>query len=91
MHHRHNKRYHTRTLQKFGIINPDAVTTKQASAYLTKEKGIKTAASSLEVYRSQNRGPRFKRVGKRIFYTLKWLDEYTAGVEVHPDANRGIK
>ena len=91
MPHEHQKQYPPPILKKFGITNPDAVTTKQASAYLTEEKGIKTAAATLEVYRSQNRGCRFKRVGQRIFYTLEWLDEYATGVEVCPNANRGLK
>ncbi len=69
-------------LERLGIANPEAVTTKQAAAYLTKEKGIPTASSSLEVYRSQGRASRYKKIGSRVFYTLPWLDEYAAGIEV---------
>ena len=69
-------------LDRFGITTPEAVTTKQAAEYLTKEKGIPTAASSLEVYRCLGRGCRYKKIGSRVFYTLPWLDEYAAGIEV---------
>ena len=69
-------------LDRFGIVNPEAVTTRQAAAYLAKEKGIPTAPSSLEVYRCIGRGSRYKKIGSRVFYTLPWLDEYAAGIEV---------
>ena len=38
-------------LRRLGITNPETVTTKQASRYLTEVKGLPTASSSLEVYR----------------------------------------
>jgi len=69
-------------LQQIGIINPDAVSTKQAAAYLSLVKGVPTAPSSLEVYRSKSRGAKYKKIGSRVFYTTAWLDEYAEGVEV---------
>lgn len=69
-------------LQSLGISNPEALTTKQAAAYLSQLKSIPTAASSLEVYRCKSRGPKYKKIGGRIFYTAPWLDEYAAGIEV---------
>lgn len=69
-------------ISKIGIFHPEAVTTKQAAKYLSLVKGIPTAPSSLEVYRSTSRGPKFKKIGSRVFYTLDWLDEYANGVEV---------
>lgn len=65
-----------------GILHPEAISTKQAARYLTEIKGIPTASSTLEVFRCQGRGPKFKRVGSRIFYTTEWLDEYATGVPV---------
>jgi hypothetical protein len=70
------------SFKQFGITNPEAITTKQASAYLTKIKGIPTAASSLEVYRCQSRGPKYKKIGSRVYYTIPWLDKWANGVEV---------
>ena len=72
----------TETLRKVGIVNPEVVTTRQASRYLTEISGIPIAASSLEVYRCQSRGPRYKKIGGRIYYTIGWLDEYAQGVEI---------
>ena len=71
-------------ITKIGISNPEAVTTKQAAAYLSEAKGIKIAVPTLEAHRSRNRGCRFKRVGRRIFYTIAWLDEYAAGEVIDP-------
>jgi len=76
------KHYPTDLLDRLGIVNPDAVTTQQAADYLTKEKNIPTAKSSMEVYRCQGRGPIFKKIGSRVFYCLSWLDEYASGIEV---------
>ena len=69
-------------LQEIGITNPDTIPTKQAAAYITQIKGIPTAPSSLEVYRCTSRGPRYKKIASRVFYTIPWLDLWAAGVEV---------
>jgi len=69
-------------LQQIGIVNPEAVPTRQAAAYLSQIKNVPTAPSSLEVYRCQSRGPKYKKIGSRVFYTLAWLDQWAAGVEV---------
>ena len=68
-------------LLALGVTNPDLLTTKQASAFLTA-LGVPTAASSLEVARCKSRGPKYKKIGGRVFYTADWLAEYAAGVEV---------
>ena len=68
-------------LQAIGATHPDLLTTKQASAFLTA-LGIPTAASSLEVARCKSRGPKYKKVASRVFYTVDWLSEYAAGIEV---------
>ena len=78
-----NKYHHPQELlDRFKIVNSEAVTTKQAAKYLTEVKGIPTAPSSLEVYRCIGKGSRYKKIGSRVFYTLPWLDEYAAGIEV---------
>ncbi|MDP3481338.1 MAG: hypothetical protein Q8R88_16335 [Desulfoprunum sp.] len=71
-----------KAIQKIGITNPESITTKQASAYLTQIKNIPTAPSSLSVYRCISRGPTFKRVGRRCYYTIAWLDKWAAGIEI---------
>jgi len=68
-------------LTQSGITHPGNITTEQAAAYLT-QIGVPTAKSSLEVFRCQSRGPKYKKIGKRVFYTKEWLDEYAQGVEV---------
>ena len=68
-------------LLALGVTNPDLLTTKQASAFLTA-LGIPTAASSLEVARCKSRGPKYKKIGGRVFYTADWLSEHAAGIEV---------
>ena len=70
------------SLQRIGITNPETIPTKQAAAYLTQIKNVPTAPSSLEVYRCTSRGPRYKKIQSRVFYTLAWLDEWARGVEV---------
>ena len=67
--------------QKIGVANPALLTTKEASAYLT-ELGLPTAASSLEVARCKSRGPKYKKIGGRVYYDVDWLNEHAAGIEV---------
>lgn len=69
-------------MKAIGIKNPEAIPTEQAAAYLTEVSGVPTAASSLEVYRCKSRGPKYKKIGSRVYYTQKWLDDYAAGVEI---------
>lgn len=69
-------------LNELGADHPDSLLTKQASDYLTRFKGVKTAASTLEVMRSRGVGPRYRKVRSRVFYSLAGLDEYAAGVEI---------
>lgn len=73
---------HKAAIQELGIINPENVTTKQASAYLSKFVGIPVAPSSLEVYRSTNRGAKYRKIGSRCYYSLDWLDEWATGIEI---------
>jgi len=56
------------TLRELGVIHPDSFTTKQAASYLSQIKGIPTAKSTLEVFRCQGRGPRYRKIGSRVFY-----------------------
>jgi hypothetical protein len=72
----------TEVLRQIGIINPETIPTRQAAAYLSQIRNVPTAPSSLEVYRCQSRGPRYKKIGSRVFYTAAWLDEWAKGVEV---------
>lgn len=77
-----NTTYPNELLKSLGIINPENVTTKQASRYLTEIKGIPIRPSTLEVYRSTGRGARYRKINARVYYSLQWLDEYAAGIEV---------
>jgi hypothetical protein len=68
-------------LAQSGISHPGSITTQQAANYLT-QLGVPTAKSSLEVFRCQSRGPKYKKIGNRVFYTKEWLDEYAQGIEI---------
>ena len=69
-------------LAGIGIKNPYTITTAQAAAYLSQIKGVPTAKSTLEVFRCRSTGPKYKKVGGRVYYTAAWLDEYADGVPV---------
>ena len=70
------------SLHELGVVHPESFTTRQASAYLTQIKGIPTAKSTLEVFRCVGRGPRYRKIGSRVFYTLAELDRYAQGVDI---------
>jgi hypothetical protein len=63
------------------VPHPKAMTTKDAATYLAA-CGYPTTHKTLEVWRCRSRGPKYKVVGRRVFYEQTWLDEYMAGVEV---------
>jgi len=68
-------------MEKQAVPHPKAMTTKAAAAYLA-DCGYPTTHKTLEVFRCRNRGPKYKKVGRRVFYEQAWLDEYMAGVVV---------
>lgn len=55
--------------------------TKEAAAYL-KDIGTPFTHGTMEVWRSQGRGPEFVRVSNRIFYTKQALDRFSNGQAV---------
>lgn len=57
------------------------LSTNQAAEYL-KSKGTPYSPGTLEVWRSQGRGPAFKRIGRRVFYTPGALDSFIEGETV---------
>ncbi len=63
--------------------------TKEASEYL-KKKGCPGTSGTLEVWRSLGKGPRFKRIRKRVYYTTRDLDEFAEGETVETSDSRGI-
>lgn len=54
--------------------------TNQASVYL-KSIGVSYTSKTLAVLRCYGRGPGFRRVGRRIYYTISELDHFASG---HP-------
>lgn len=56
--------------------------TRQAAEYLTEELNIPTTAGTLEVWRCQGRGPRYRKVRRRVFYDRAALDEFARGAIV---------
>ena len=69
-------------LIRIGVAHPEAITTKQAAKYLSEVKGIPTAKSTLEVHRFKSRGPKYRKIGSRVFYTWAYLEEWANGLEV---------
>lgn len=51
---------------------------KEASQYL-KEKGIPFSPRTLVIWRYQGKGPASKKVGGRVFYEKKDLDDFARG------------
>ena len=70
-------------LARIGIKNPLAIPTPQAAAYLSLIKNVPIAKSTLEIFRCRSTGPKYKKIGGRVFYERAWLDEYAEGVPVH--------
>ena len=52
--------------------------TKKAVEHL-KEIGVETTSGTLEVYRCKGKGPKFFKVGHRVFYDPADLDRYAEG------------
>jgi hypothetical protein len=46
------------------------------------------ATGTLRNWRSQGRGPKYVRLGRRVLYRLKDLDAYTEACLVDPEATR---
>ena len=57
------------------------LSTKQAADYM-KELGAPFTPGTLEVWRCQGRGPRFKKIGRRVFYEKPSLDDFLRGETV---------
>lgn len=51
------------------------LTTPEAADYLAKI-GTPFKAGTLEVWRSQGRGPRFRKIASRVFYVPEDLDAF---------------
>lgn len=54
------------------------MTTTEAADYLASI-GTPFKAGTLEVWRSLGRGPRFKKIASRVFYTQADLDDFARG------------
>lgn len=55
--------------------------TKSAAEYL-KSLGLTFRPGTLEVWRCQGRGPKYKRVARKVFYEKSALDEFARGQAV---------
>ena len=55
--------------------------TEEASNYL-KSIGLSFQSGTLHVWRCLNKGPRFKKVARKIFYEKAALDEFARGQAV---------
>ena len=55
-----------------------SLNTPEAAKYLT-DRGTKYTRGTLEVWRSQGRGPRYRKVGRNVFYAPGDLDRFAEG------------
>ena len=53
--------------------------TMEAAAYL-KSIGTPFSYNTLNLWRSLGRGPKFKKIGKKVFYEQSSLDDFSKGV-----------
>ena len=63
------------------VTRPLAMSTRDASIYL-ESLGVPYSASTLSVWRSQSKGPVFRRVGGMVIYRKADLDRWAEGVPV---------
>jgi hypothetical protein len=52
--------------------------TREAADYL-KQVGTPFTAGTLEVLRTEGRGPRYRKVTRKVFYHVKDLDKFSEG------------
>ena len=64
------------------ILTKQNFTTKEAAAYL-EHLGTPFATGTLEVWRSQGKGPMYIKVKDRVFYPRKGLDAFSMGEVIH--------
>ena len=60
-------------------MNQISFNTQQAAIYLNEKFGIPITRGTLEVWRSQGRGPRYCKVARWVTYLPKDLDQFAAG------------
>lgn len=53
---------------------------EESAAYLH------TPPATLQWWRHKGYGPRYMKVGRRVFYRKSWLDEFLTAAEVKPEA-----
>ena len=63
------------------FVNGKRMDTKEASAYL-RELGTPFSPGTLEVWRSQGRGPRYIKLQRKVFYDPADLDAFSIGQTV---------
>ncbi len=67
-----------------------ALNTAQAAQFLA-EIGTPFTAGTLEVWRCLGKGPRYRKVGQRVFYAPEDLKEYSNGQVVETtDTFKGV-
>ncbi|NHT77530.1 helix-turn-helix protein [Rhizobium sp. PP-WC-2G-219] len=49
-------------------------------------KILRQKPRTLTVWRSTGKGPRFLKLGRRVFYRKEWLTDFLATCEVDPSA-----
>ena len=70
-------------------IQSKALNTREAAEYL-KQIGTPFSAGTLEVWRCQGRGPRYRRICRRVVYMPDDLDLFASGQIVETIDSRQI-
>ena len=60
---------------------PKTMTTTETATFLAAN-GFRCSPKTLEVWRCQKRGPKYKKIGSRVFYELEWLKDFLIGIPV---------
>ena len=60
------------------MSTPKALNTREAANYL-KDKGVPVSDKTMEVWRCQGRGPRYRKVNRWVKYLIPDLDLFAEG------------
>ncbi len=63
------------------VLGSLILNTKEAAEYL-RGKGYPVSPKTLEVWRCTSRGPKYRKIGRRVFYTPKDLEDFLEGIPV---------
>jgi hypothetical protein len=67
-----------------------SLNTRQAASYLKEQCNIPVTPGTMEVWRTQGRGPRYRKVARWVLYDQADLDRFAAGQIVETIDSVGV-